>query len=106
MEEYFIKNIKHWFHKISQKWMVPVLILFLLFAGASVSCTSLPNIGPFVDATHELKSAVAASGSTVASELRYINDDGVMFADQLMEACGMRDVHKKINMECGTSIKK
>jgi hypothetical protein len=84
MEDYFTKNMKQWFHNISHKLMVPVLML--LFAGASVSCTSLPDVGPFVDATYELKSAVAESGSTVASELQYINDGGTNYADQLTEA--------------------
>ena len=86
MEDYFDRNMKQWFRNISQKSMVPMLLLILLFACASVSCTTLPNVGPFVDATYELKSAVAESGLTVANELQYIDDGGTQYAVDLTEA--------------------
>lgn len=85
MENYFTKHIKSRFKKTSQKMRIPLLILILLVVGVSVSCTSLPDVGPFVDATYQLKSAVAESGKTVASELRYINDGGAEWGDQLAE---------------------
>jgi hypothetical protein len=85
MDNYFTKHIKGRFKKTSQKMRVPLLILILLVVGVSVSCTSLPDVGPFVDATYQLKSAVAESGKTVASELRYINDGGAEWGDELAE---------------------
>jgi hypothetical protein len=41
-----------------------------------------PDIAPFVDATVQLRSAIAASGSSVESELRLMSD-GADYADQL-----------------------
>jgi len=83
MEDYFSKDMKGRFTKTSQKRMVPLLILTLLLVVVLVSCKSLPDVGPFVDATYQLKSAVSESGQTVASELRYINDIGAKWSDQL-----------------------
>ena len=55
----------------------------LLFLIAALSgCTSLPNVAPFVDASDQLRSAVATSGATVEAELRLM-DGGSGFADQL-----------------------
>ena len=56
--------------------------LLLLIAASSFGCASLPETGPFVDATIELRSAVAASGSTVEAELRRMNG-GQKYANQL-----------------------
>jgi hypothetical protein len=38
-----------------------------------VSCTSLPDVGPFVEATTEVRSAVAQAGTTVEEELGRMN---------------------------------
>jgi hypothetical protein len=53
-------------------------------------CASLPDIGPFADATHQLKAAVAKSGSTVSDELRY-TEGGKEAAEQLVEAWKARN---------------
>ena len=45
-------------------------LLMLCVAATFVGCTSLPEVGPFVDATAEMRSAVVVSGSTVVAELR------------------------------------
>jgi hypothetical protein len=45
-------------------------LLMLCVAATFVGCASLPEVGPFVDATAEMRSAVVASGSTVVAELR------------------------------------
>lgn len=45
--------------------------LFIAFAVLIfASCTSLPDVGPFVEATTEVRSAVAQAGTTVEEELR------------------------------------
>jgi hypothetical protein len=63
--------------------------LFMLFIAITVvGCASLPEVGPFVDATAELRSAVAASGSTAATELRLMKggDDHANRLTQLWAA--------------------
>lgn len=62
-----------------------VQAMFLMLVVIATGCTSLPNVGPFADATHQLKAAVAQSGSTVSDELRY-TEGGKEAADQLVEA--------------------
>ena len=57
------------------------LMKYLLIVGLT-GCASLPNVGPFVDASNQLRSAVATSGTTVEAELRLI-PGGAAFADQL-----------------------
>ncbi|NVM23998.1 MAG: hypothetical protein HWN68_19740 [Desulfobacterales bacterium] len=56
--------------------------IFLMLVVTATGCTSLPDIGPFADATHQLKAAVAQSGSTVSDELRY-TEGGKETADKL-----------------------
>jgi hypothetical protein len=56
-------------------------ILPFLLLGLS-GCASLPSLGPFVDASNQLRAAVATSGTTVEAELRLM-DGGTGFADQL-----------------------
>jgi hypothetical protein len=51
-------------------------LLMLFIAGTFIGCASLPEVGPFVDATAELRSAVVASGSTAVTELRLMPDGG------------------------------
>ena len=53
-------------------------LLMLFMAVILVGCASLPEVGPFVDATVELRSAVVASGSTVVAELRLMPDGDVL----------------------------
>jgi len=91
MKEGCVKNMERWLHYDPQNPLAVRLMLILLFTVAAVSCTSLPDIGPFVNATYELKSAVAESGSTVASELWYINDGGTTFANDLTQAWKARN---------------
>ncbi len=62
------------------------LILTLLTAG----CASLPDVGPFVDATNQLRSAVASSGATVEAELRMIPAENAA-ADQLARQWAARN---------------
>jgi hypothetical protein len=64
-------------------------ILPFLLAGLS-GCASLPNMGPFVDASNQLRAAVATSGSTVESELRLM-EGGAGFADQLKKDWDVRN---------------
>jgi len=91
MKDYFKKDMEHRLHFFWAKSLIPGLIAILSFLMVPMGCTSLPDVGPFVDATYELKSAVAESGSTVASELRYIDDDGAQYADQLTQAWKARN---------------
>ncbi|MHC4534549.1 MAG: hypothetical protein ACYS6K_11410 [Planctomycetota bacterium] len=70
--------------KWSGKWRT-MLVMFLMLVITATGCTSLPDIGPFTDATHQLKVAVAQSGSTVSDELRY-TEGGNQTADKLDEA--------------------
>jgi tetratricopeptide (TPR) repeat protein len=64
--------------------------MFLMLIVTATGCTSLPDIGPFADATHQLKAAVAQSGSTVSDELRY-TEGGKETAEQLDEAWKARN---------------
>ena len=73
----------------SRKWRTMQAILLMLVVTAT-GCTSLPNVGPFADATHQLKAAVAQSGSTVSDELRYTKG-GKDAAEQLVEAWKARN---------------
>ena len=63
--------------------------LLLLIAVSSVGCASLPELGPFVDATLELRSAVAAVGSTVEAELQRMQG-GQKYADRLAKEWAVR----------------
>ena len=54
------------------------LLVAVLFSG----CASLPEIGPFVDASAQLRAGVASSGDAVAAEVRRI-EGGDKLADQL-----------------------
>jgi hypothetical protein len=65
----------------SKKWRI-VQVMFLMLVVTAIGCTSLPDIGPFADATHQLKAAVAQSGSTVSDELRN-TEGGSETADKL-----------------------
>lgn len=56
-------------------------ITVLLFVGLT-GCASLPNVGPFVDASNQLRSAVATSGTAVEVALRLM-PDGTVSANQL-----------------------
>ncbi|HUT46921.1 MAG TPA: hypothetical protein VMX36_11595 [Sedimentisphaerales bacterium] len=65
-------------------------VMFLMLVVTVTGCASLPNIGPFADATHQLKAAVAKSGSTVSDELRY-TEGGKEASEQLVEAWKARN---------------
>ena len=54
--------------------------LALISLSGLAGCTTLPDVGPFAEATAELRSAVTVAGSTVESELRSMHDGGG-FAD-------------------------
>jgi hypothetical protein len=57
------------------------LCLYILIAAG---CTSLPDAGPFVDASTQLRSGIASSGAVVESELRRMESpSGKAFADKL-----------------------
>lgn len=73
----------------SGKWRT-MQAIFLLLVVTATGCTSLPDIGPFADATHQLKAAVAQSGSTVSDELRYTTG-GKETADKLDKAWEARN---------------
>jgi len=64
--------------------------MLLMLVITATGCTSLPNVGPFADATHQLKAAVAQSGSTVSDELRY-TEGGKETAEQLDQAWKARN---------------
>lgn len=70
------------FHAAKAHWRTtcPAALVAVLLAG----CTSLPNVGPFVDASNQLRSAVATSGTTVEAELRLM-PGGNAFADQIKQ---------------------
>jgi hypothetical protein len=57
------------------------LITLLMIVGLA-GCASLPNVGPFVDASNQLRAAVATSGSAVEAELRLM-PNAAQSADQL-----------------------
>jgi len=78
-QEQYISNY-NWL----RKWRTMQAMLLMLVVTAT-GCTSLPNIGPFADATHQLKAAVAQSGATVSDELRY-TEGSKETAEQLDEA--------------------
>jgi len=61
----------------------------LLIAGLT-GCAPLPKIGPFVEASNQLRSAVAASGTTVEAELRLM-PDGAASADKLKQQWEVRN---------------
>ena len=61
-----------------------------ILAAILTGCASLPDVGPFVDASNQLRSAVATSGATVQSELRLM-PGGEAFADQLENQWQARD---------------
>lgn len=61
-----------------------VRLLFLLCCLMGAGCASLPNVGPFVEASNQLRSAVSTSGATVVAELRLI-PNGVGSADRLQK---------------------
>lgn len=67
------------------------LLALLALALTATGCAPLPDIGPFADATRQLKTAVAQSGSTVSDELRYTEglEDS---ADKLDEAWKQRNL--------------
>ncbi|MHC4105203.1 MAG: hypothetical protein ACYSR9_09700 [Planctomycetota bacterium] len=73
----------------SRQWRTTQLLLLMLVL-IMTGCASLPDIGPFADATHQLKAAVAKSGSTVSDELRY-TEGGKEAAEQLVEAWKARN---------------
>jgi hypothetical protein len=73
----------------SRKWRTMQAMLLMLVVTAT-GCTSLPDVGPFADATHQLKAAVAQSGSTVSDELRY-TEGGKETAEQLDQAWKARN---------------
>ena len=61
------------------------IFLYLLFASLiffSVGCASLPDVGPFADASNNLKASVSAAGESVGAELRLM-DGGSSYADSL-----------------------
>lgn len=59
------------------------LLMLLLIVGLT-GCASLPDVGPFVDASNLLRSAVATSGTTVEAELRLMTlTNATQFADRL-----------------------
>ena len=64
-----------------------ILLLLMCFSGG---CASLPDVRPFVDATYQMKSAVAQAGTTVTVELRYM-EGGEAHADRLAEAWEARN---------------
>ena len=68
-----------------------MLMVFLALVAMATGCAPFPDIGPFADATRQLKAAVAQSGSTVSDELRYAEgmEDA---ADKLDEAWKERNL--------------
>ena len=56
-----------------RRWTFTGLLLIALTALILASCTSLPDVGPFVEATTEVRSAVAQAGTTVEEELKRMN---------------------------------
>ena len=68
-----------------------MLMVFLALVAIATGCAPFPDIGPFADATRQLKAAVAQSGSTVSDELRYAEgmEDA---ADKLDEAWKERNL--------------
>ena len=49
-----------------------------------IGCTTLPDVGPFAEATAELRSAVVGSGTTAESELRRMQG-GQSYAEQFAD---------------------
>lgn len=73
--------------RLRQQFFVPLAgVVALLAAG----CASLPDVGPFVDASNQVRAAVATSGSVVESELRML-PDGESPAVQLRDAWQARN---------------
>ena len=68
-----------------------VLTVLLGLVLMATGCAPFPDIGPFADATRQLKAAVAQSGSTVSDELRYAGDMDDA-ADKLDEAWKERNL--------------
>ena len=66
-----------------------VCTLILVFAGLLCGC-QLPDVAPFVDATGQLKAAVASSGAAVEEDLRNM-PGGDPQADKLKAAWKVRD---------------
>jgi len=68
-----------------------MLMMFLALVAMVTGCAPFPDVGPFADATRQLKAAVTQSGSTVSDELRYAEgmEDA---ADKLDEAWKERNL--------------
>jgi hypothetical protein len=66
-------------------WLLPVALSAIYLAG----CTSLPDVGPFVESTAGVRSAVAQAGATVAEELKRMKG-GEAYAEQLDEQWSTR----------------
>ncbi len=56
-------------------WNAPVVVVVTSTVLALGGCTSLPDVGPFVEATTEVRSAVVLAGNTVVDELRRMEDE-------------------------------
>ena len=54
---------------------IPTTFFLLLFFIWCVGCAAMPEVGPFVDATVEMRSAVASSGNAVEAALRQMPGD-------------------------------
>ena len=64
--------------------MIDKSMVLVVVAWAMVGCSSLPEVGPFADATIELNSAIDLGGKTVVAELRTM--EATSQADTLEEA--------------------
>jgi len=73
----------------SKRGVLLLRIELLLIAGIT-GCAPLPKIGPFVEASNQLRSAVAASGTTVEAELRLM-PDGTDSANKLRQQWEVRN---------------
>jgi len=69
---------------------VPLIQIELLLIAGLAGCAPLPQVGPFVEASNQLRSAVAASGTTVAAELRLM-PGGTASADRLQQEWEVRN---------------
>ncbi|HEV8543724.1 MAG TPA: hypothetical protein VGR78_15120 [Verrucomicrobiae bacterium] len=67
--------------KIGLSWRHGELLSGILLV-AALGCAALPSVGPLVDASNQLRSAVETSGAAVETELRLMSG-GASQADQL-----------------------
>jgi hypothetical protein len=84
------RNVSHSAFAIFELGVRRRAIPLALLAGALFSgCAALPEIGPFVDASAQLRTSVASSGDVVATELRRI-EGGNKRAEELEKQWAQR----------------